>query len=237
MSLISIKINEAGYDPGEAKIHHLDFSIHKGELIGLIGANGAGKSTTIKSILGHIPFLEGEILFKEGIATAYLPERPVFYDELTLQEHINFIAAVEELSVEVLNNRVTPLLKKFQLTNHIHELPGTYSKGMQQKAMFILALMIKPDLLIIDEPFMGLDPIATKIVLEMIMEERNRGVGILMCTHVLDTAEKVCDQFVLIDHGQQLAYGTLEDFRGTCSLPGASLFDCYHHLIADKGHE
>ncbi|WP_394232244.1 ABC transporter ATP-binding protein [Niallia oryzisoli] len=237
MSLISIKINEAGYDPGEAKIHNLNFSIHKGELIGLIGANGAGKSTTIKSILGHMTFLEGEILIQEGISTAYLPERPVFYDELTFQEHINFIAAVEELPVEVVNNRVTPLLEKFQLMNHVHELPGTYSKGMQQKAMIILALMIRPDLLIIDEPFMGLDPIATKILLEMIMEECKRGVGILMCTHVLDTAEKICDRFVLIDQGEQLSVGSLQDFREFCNLHEGSLFECYHHLIEGNRDE
>jgi len=237
MSLISIHIKEAGYEPGEAKIHNLNFSIHKGELIGLIGANGAGKSTTIKSILGHIPFLEGNITLKKGIATAYLPERPVFYDELTFQEHINFIAAIEELPIEVVNNRVMPLLEKFQLTDHIHELPGTYSKGMQQKAMIILALMIKPDLLIIDEPFMGLDPIAMKLLLEMITEECNRGVGILMCTHVLDTAEKICDKFVLIDKGQQLAFGTLEDFRAMIHQYDGSLFECYHHLIEGRSDE
>ncbi|WP_071394909.1 ABC transporter ATP-binding protein [Bacillus tuaregi] len=237
MSLISIKIKEAGYEPGETKIQNLEFSIHKGELIGLIGANGAGKSTTIKSILGYIPFLEGDIRLKEGIATAYLPERPVFYDELTLQEHIHFIAAVEELPEEIVKARVTPLLEKFKLTNHLHELPGTYSKGMQQKAMIILALMIKPDLLIIDEPFMGLDPIATKLLLDLILEESQRGVGILMCTHVLDTAEKVCDRFVLIDHGQQLALGTLEKFREICERPDGSLFECFHHLIEGKNHE
>jgi ABC-2 type transport system ATP-binding protein len=237
MSLISINIKQAGYEKDEAMIQDIQFSVEKGELIGLIGANGAGKSTTIKSILGLIPFMEGDIFKKEGVITSYLPERPVFYDELTLQEHIDFIAAVEKINDEEVSKRVTPLLVKFKMAKHLHELPGTYSKGMQQKAMIILALMTEPELLIIDEPFIGLDPIATKTFLEMIQQERERGVGILMCTHVLDTAEKVCDRFVLINSGCLIADGTLEDFRESSKLPNASLFDCYHYLIDGDNNE
>ncbi|MCQ6274941.1 ABC transporter ATP-binding protein [Bacillus sp. V3B] len=237
MSLISIHIEKAGYEVEKSMIHDIQFSIHKGELIGLIGANGAGKSTTIKSALGLIPFLKGDITFKKNITTSYLPERPIFYDELTFQEHIHFIADVEQLSDEIVFNRVTPLLEQFNMTKHIHELPVTYSKGMQQKAMIILALMTKPDLLIIDEPFIGLDPIATKLLLDIIRQERNRGVGILMCTHVLDTAEKICDQYVLINEGQQIAYGTLADFRISCHLQQGSLFECYHHFIKADNNE
>lgn len=237
MSLISINIKQAGYESEVAMIQDIQFSVGKGELIGLIGANGAGKSTTIKSILGLVPYLEGEINKKEGVITSYLPERPVFYDELTLQEHIDFIAAVEQITDEEISLRVTPLLERFNMVKHIHELPGTYSKGMQQKAMIILALMTQPDLLIIDEPFIGLDPIATKTLLDMIQEERERGVGILMCTHVLDTAEKVCDRFILINSGHLIANGKLAELRQSCKLPGASLFDCYHTLIEAGSNE
>ncbi|MFD2445420.1 ABC transporter ATP-binding protein [Bacillus sp. CGMCC 1.16607] len=237
MSLISINIKQAGYEKDEAMIQDIQFSVEKGELIGLIGANGAGKSTTIKSILGLIPFIEGEIIKKEETITSYLPERPVFYDDLTLQEHIDFIAAVEQITDEEVTDRVMPLLKKFKMAEHIHELPATYSKGMQQKAMIILALMTQPEILIIDEPFIGLDPIATKTLLEIIQKERDRGVGILMCTHVLDTAEKICDRFVLINAGHLIANGKLEEFRTSCKMPEASLFDCYHHLIDGDSDE
>lgn len=237
MSLISINIKQAGYEKEVAMIEDIQFSVEKGELIGLIGANGAGKSTTIKSILGLVPYLEGEINKEKGIITSYLPERPIFYDELTLQEHIDFIAAVEHITDEEVSLRVTSLLERFNMVKHIHELPGTYSKGMQQKAMIILALMTQPDLLIIDEPFIGLDPIATKTLLDMIQQERARGVGILMCTHVLDTAEKVCDRFILINSGYLIANGNLAELRRSCKLPGASLFDCYHTLIEGGSNE
>ncbi|WP_203363724.1 ABC transporter ATP-binding protein [Bacillus sp. REN10] len=231
MSLLSIHIQQAGYETNETKVADVQFSIKKGELVGLIGANGAGKSTTIKSILGLIPFFEGEIENEEGMNLSYLPEYPVFYDECTLQEHIDFVAAMEHLTDEVVKERVDPLLELFQMSPHLHELPNTYSKGMQQKAMIILAFMTKPDLLIIDEPFIGLDPIATKILLALIQQEKERGAGILMCTHVLDTAEKVCDRFLLINAGNLLADGTLEDLQRISKQQQASLFDCYHHLI------
>lgn len=237
MPILTVHIQQAGYETDEIKLQNINFSIQKGELIGLIGANGAGKSTTIKSILGLLPFMEGELVKEESIMISYLPERPIFYDELTLQEHIDFIASVEHLSDELMEERVAPLLKLFNMDKHVHDLPQTYSKGMQQKSMIILAFMTKPDILIIDEPFIGLDPIATKSLLQLIGEERVRGTGILMSTHVLDTAEKVCDSFILIDSGKQLATGTLEQLRETCELQQASLFDCYYHLLEGSNNE
>ncbi|WP_100402602.1 ABC transporter ATP-binding protein [Bacillus sp. FJAT-42315] len=236
MSLLSIHIKRAGYEPNETKVADIQFSIGQGELVGLIGANGAGKSTTIKSILGLMPFFEGEIVKEEKMSLSYLPEQPVFYDECTLQEHIDFVAAMEQLTDEVVTERVTPLLELFHMSPHLHELPNTYSKGMQQKAMIILAFMTKPDFLIIDEPFIGLDPIATKILLELIRQEKERGAGILMCTHVLDTAEKVCDRFLFINSGELLADGTLGQLQATSKQPEASLFECYHQLIAGERH-
>lgn len=186
----------------------------------------------MKSVLGLIPFLKGKIYKEKDVIISYLPERPIFYDELTLQEHIDFIAAVENISDDVLEKRVPPLLEQFNMSNHLHELPTTYSKGMQQKGMIILALMVKPDILIIDEPFIGLDPIATKLLLQLIDEEKQRGVGILMSTHVLDTAEKICDRFLLIDKGHLVATGTHKDFQHVCGLKEGSLFDCYHRMTA-----
>lgn len=230
MPLVTVNIQAAGYEPSNRMIEDVTFHINSGELIGLIGANGAGKSSTIKSMLGLIPFMEGNIEREEGTVTAYLPERPVFYDELTLQEHIDFIAAVEEIPDSVLSEHVQPLLQMFQMEKHIHEIPATYSKGMQQKAMIILTLMKNPDVLIIDEPFIGLDPVATKLLLQLIERERERNVGILMSTHVLDKAEKICDRYLLMKDGHLIASGTLDDFRNMCGKTSASLFDCYLHI-------
>ena len=237
MPLLTVHINQAGYTADEMKLSEINFTIGKGALIGLIGANGAGKSTTIKSILGLMPYMDGEIGKEEGITISYLPERPLFYDELTLQEHIDFIVSVERLSHFQVEEQVKPLLKLFKMDKHVHQLPHTYSKGMQQKAMIILAFMTKPDILIIDEPFIGLDPIATRSLLELIKKERENGTGILMSTHVLDTAEKVCDSFVLINSGKQLATGTLAQLGQQCGQNDFSLFDCYHHLVEEEGDE
>ncbi|MEH6943470.1 ABC transporter ATP-binding protein [Bacillus sp. JJ722] len=237
MSLLSVNIKEAGYVKDEAMIRNIHFSVEKSELIGLIGANGAGKSTTIKGIQQLLPFCEGEIKKETDVLMSYIPERPVFYDELTLQEHIDFLAAVEEIPDNIVWERITPLLEQFKMLKHVHELPATYSKGMQQKAMIILALMTEPAVLIIDEPFIGLDPIATKLLLELIEHEKERGVGILMCTHVLDTAEKICDRFLLIDQGNLAASGTLEDFQQKCHLPQASLFECFHAITSGEHDE
>lgn len=134
MPLLNVHISQAGYETDDVKLQNIDFSIQKGELIGLIGANGAGKSTTIKSILGLMPYMEGELDKEDCVTISYLPERPIFYDELTLQEHIDFIASVEQLTGEEIEERVNPLLKLFKMDQHIHSLPQTYSKGMQQKA-------------------------------------------------------------------------------------------------------
>ncbi|KIL47294.1 multidrug ABC transporter ATP-binding protein [Jeotgalibacillus alimentarius] len=209
--MLKVQIQSGSYIPNQSTIQHIHFQLHPGELLVMIGSNGAGKSTTLKAIMGQLPFLEGEVVFQKNIRYSFIPERPVFYDELTLQEHLQFIADIEELPEAEWKPRAKMWLEKFQLMKVIHELPGTFSKGMQQKAMLLLALLTKPSLWIIDEPFMGLDPSAVKLFMKLIEEERKRGAGILMCTHVLDTAEKIGDRFVIIAEGTVSAHGTLEE--------------------------
>lgn len=225
MTLIEININQAGYQTNRATISNIQFQVKRGELIGMIGSNGAGKSTTIKSILGELPFIDGEINGLENITYAYIPERPVFYQELTLWEHFEFVNAVENLT----DNNLTyakDILRKFHLLNHLHEFPETFSKGMQQKGMIALALFTNPDLLIIDEPFMGLDPGSTTLFLNMIEEVRAQGTGILMCTHILDTAERICDGFVVIEKGTVKASGRLHEVLAQCEAQEESLYAC-----------
>lgn len=230
MSLLEVNIKQAGYEKAKPTIKDIRFSLAKGELIGLIGPNGAGKSTTIKTILGLMEFKEGEIAFEHPEKYAYIPERPVFYDELTLREHLDFVAAVEGLEQEKYKRDVEELLKLYKLKGVEHHLPATFSKGMQQKAMIILALITRPAVYIIDEPFIGLDPSAMKLLLGSIEEERQRGAAIIMSTHVLDTAEKVCDQFLLINNGVLAAKGTLAEIQAQCGLADGSLFDCFHQI-------
>ncbi|MCR2821795.1 ABC transporter ATP-binding protein [Lederbergia panacisoli] len=225
MSLLEVNIKQAGYKSNVETIHDIHFSIKRSELAGMIGSNGAGKSTTIKAFLGELPFLNGEIKRKDGSNYSYIPERPIFYQELTLWEHFEFVAAVEELDESSLAY-AKELLKKFRLFDRIHEFPGTFSKGMQQKGMIALALFTEPELLIIDEPFMGLDPGSTKLLLNMLEEERAKGTGILMCTHILDTAQRICDSFIIIEKGTMKATGSLEKVLEECGAEDGSLYSC-----------
>jgi ABC-2 type transport system ATP-binding protein len=237
MSLLTVDIKQAGYEKNQSIIKDIRFSLEKGELIGLIGPNGAGKSTTIKTILGLMDFMEGEAVFQYKEKYAYIPERPIFYDEMTLWEHLDFVAAVEELDQMEYKEKVKELLHIYKLHDAAHQLPSTFSKGMQQKAMLILALITKPSVYIIDEPFIGLDPSAVKLLLSSIEEERKKGVGIIMSTHVLDTAEKVCDRFLLVNNGVLAASGTLEEIQQQCGLMNGSLFDCFHQIAEGKVNE
>ncbi|MBP1915283.1 ABC transporter ATP-binding protein [Lederbergia galactosidilytica] len=225
MALLEVNIQQAGYQINKKTISDIHFSIRQGELMGMIGANGAGKSTTIKAILDELPFVEGEISKAEGGKLSYIPERPLYYQELTLWEHFEFVAAVEELGEDALHY-AKEILRQFRLSAHLHKFPGNFSKGMQQKGMLALALFTKPDLLIIDEPFMGLDPGSTKLLLDLLEEERSKGKGILMCTHILDTAQRMCDTFIIIEKGRMKAKGQLDEVLKQCGATDGSLYSC-----------
>mgnify|MGYP001229640372 CR=1 FL=1 len=162
---------------------------------------------------------------------AYVPEHPVFYEYLTLWEHLRLAAAAFGIAEETFAPRAERLLARFRLSDRRHELPATFSKGMQQKMMLAIGFMLEPDLYIVDEPFIGLDPHAVRDLLDLLEEERRRGAGILMSTHVLDTAERVCDSFVLLDGGTVVARGGLDEVRKQAGLTSdAPLFDCFLEL-------
>ncbi|WP_044022892.1 ABC transporter ATP-binding protein [Bacillus sp. SG-1] len=226
MNTLNVDIKKGGYEAGNSLIHNIRFSIASGKILGMIGSNGAGKSTTIKGMMGLLPFMEGRSDIENGVSYSYIPERPVYYDELTLWEHIEFVGSVENIPQATYKQRGEHLLEKYRLIEHAHRFPSTFSKGMQQKGMIVLALLTKPELLVIDEPFIGLDPNATKWMLQSLEEERARGAGVLMCTHVLDTAQRICDEFVVINQGTMLASGTLEEVLRECGAEGSSLYDC-----------
>ncbi len=225
--VLDCNITKAGYSKSEPVLENIKFTVRPGELVGLIGPNGAGKSSTIKSLLGVLDYVEGVIDLGDY---AYIPERPFFYPDLTLMEHFHFLLSTLEIEEKEFMTQMDKMLQVFQLEKVVHHFPDSYSKGMQQKAMIMLAFLQQPKIHIIDEPFMGLDPTVIRKLLDMIEKEKQRGAGILMSTHVLDTAEKVCDRFLLISNGKLIAEGTLADIQQRSALPDGSLFDCFHIL-------
>ncbi|WP_074553998.1 ABC transporter ATP-binding protein [Bacillus cereus] len=236
--MLKVNIRSAGYEIGEKTIHDIVFSIEKGELVALIGANGAGKSTTIKTILGLLVNMDGEISFGEKKNPyAYVPEHPTYYDYLTLWEHIELLMAARGSEMGSWEERAEQLLHTFRMNKHKHEYLSKFSKGMKQKSMLILAFLTEPDFYIIDEPFIGLDPVATKEFLNYLYKEKERGAGILLCTHVLDTAEKICERFLLISQGTLVADGHLESLQILAEMPGSSLLDYFDVIVRREQHD
>lgn len=233
MNLLNVNISQAGYSASNADvIKNITLSVQAGELLGLIGSNGAGKSTTIKAIMGLLPVTKGTVEFAgPNKFYAYIPEQPVLYDGLTLWEHLELAASAYEMERKVFESRAGDLLKLFRLSEVKHHLPSTFSKGMQQKIMLILGFLLEPSVYIVDEPFVGLDPRATRDFLALINQARTQGAGVLMSTHVLDTAEKICDSFVLMNSGTILTQGSMSEIRAKCKLPDGSLFECFDKLL------
>lgn len=232
MAVLNVNIERAGYDDQQNAIQDLSFSILPGQLIGLIGPNGAGKSTTIKAILRLLKNVKGKVqIAKSSTNVAYIPERPVLYDGLTLWEHIEFAATVKGMERPYFERRALELLERFQLEKVKHQFPDHFSKGMQQKVMIIMGFLMPVDLYIVDEPFIGLDPKAVKVLMELLEEVKSQEAAILMSTHVLDTAEKICDGFLLLHEGRLLAQGPLRKIREESNLPDGSLFDCFIALL------
>lgn len=221
-------------------IKDLNFELEKGEIVGLIGLNGAGKSTTIKHMLGLINPMEGKlsisnIRINEDIENyrrklSYIPESPVIYDELTLDEHIEMTAMAYQLSREEAMRRAKPLIKVFRLENELKVFPSHFSKGMKQKVMIICAFIVDPELYIIDEPFLGLDPLGIQSMLDLMVEKRNENRTVLMSTHILATAERYCDRFIILDKGEIVAFGNLDELREQTGLKDKTLDDIYIHV-------
>ncbi|OSH43146.1 multidrug ABC transporter ATP-binding protein [Enterococcus faecalis] len=222
----------------------INFDVKSGEMVGLIGLNGAGKSTTIKNIIGLLTPQKGKIMIDgETLQQApeeyrkkigYIPETPSLYEELTLKEHIEVTALAYDIPLEEAFKRAEPLLKTFRLDNKLEWFPANFSKGMKQKVMVLCAFLIEPSLYIIDEPFLGLDPLAIHALLELMDTMRKQGAAILMSTHILATAEKYCDRFVVLHEGKLRANGTMAELRAEFNLPESSLDDIYLALTKEE---
>lgn len=224
-------------------VKDVSFTVESGQLVGLIGLNGAGKSTTIKEIIGLLTPYQGEILIdgKSIVQDAenyrkkigFIPETPSLYEELTLKEHLEVVALAYDLTWDQAWSRVQGLLTVFRLDEKLDWFPVHFSKGMKQKVMIICAFMVEPSLLIVDEPFLGLDPVAISDLVNLLEEEKAKGTSILMSTHVLDSAEKMCDSFVILHQGQVRATGNLEELQHAFNMKGASLNEIYLALTQE----
>lgn len=225
-------------------LKEVSFSVPDGQLIGLIGLNGAGKSTTINEIIGLLHPYTGEVRI-DGLSLpeapteyrkkiGYIPETPSLYEELTLREHIETVAMAYDLDMDQVMVRVQPLLERFRLAEKLDWFPTQFSKGMKQKVMIICAYAVDPSLYIVDEPFLGLDPVAIADLIQLLADEKAKGKSILMSTHVLDSAEKMCDGFVILHKGQIRVQGTLDELRSTFGDEKASLNDIYMTLTEEE---
>ncbi|MBJ7983370.1 ABC transporter ATP-binding protein [Bacillus cereus] len=216
------------YKGGKKAVDHLNITVQAGDIFGFIGHNGAGKSTTIKSLVGVIDFEEGEIFIdghsvkKDPIACkkvmAYIPDNPDLYEQLTGIQYLNFVADVFKVSAKDREKEIQKYGDAFEITPYLGDLISSYSHGMKQKVAIISAVLHKPKLLVLDEPFVGLDPKAA-VVLKGIMKELcEKGSAIFFSTHVLDVAEKLCNKIAMINRGKLALSGEVNSLIKEGSL-------------------
>lgn len=226
-------------------LHDLSFSVTEGEVVGLIGLNGTGKSTTIKHILGLIQPEAGQITL-DGIdlrqdpnryhqKIAFVPETPILYPELTLKEHFATTMMAYQLDPEQIWPKVKELLQLFRLDQMLDWFPVHFSKGMQQKVMIVNAFMTEANLLIIDEPFTGLDPLAVHNLLDLIAQKKAAGKAVLMTTHVLATAQTQADRFIVLNRGHIRAEGSTSTIAKEFGVDAQHLDRIYLAMAKENG--
>lgn len=216
------------YKGNKKAVENLSLNIQAGDIYGFIGHNGAGKTTTIKSIVGILDFEEGEILIdghsikKEPVLCksnlAYIPDNPDLYDYLTGIQYLNFICDIFKINKEAREEKIKKYSDMFEITNYLGNLISSYSHGMKQKLAIISAIIHSPKLLILDEPFVGLDPKATLLLKNIFYDFCSNGNAIFFSTHVLDVAEKLCNKIAIIKAGKLIASGNTEDLIQNNSL-------------------
>ena len=209
-------------------VDDLNLHIAPGEIYGFIGHNGAGKTTTLKSVAGILPFDEGEITIG-GLSMkrdplickrqmAYIPDNPDLYDFMTGIQFLNFIADIFAVPADLRQARIREYASRFELTGDLAQPIAAYSHGMKQKLAIISAWLHQPKLILMDEPFVGLDPKAAHLLKGMMRELCDEGGAIFFSTHVLEVAEKLCDKVAIIKGGKLIRSGTMEEVKGDDSL-------------------
>ena len=226
--MLEIKNLKKTYKGGKTAVANLSLSVKPGDIYGFIGHNGAGKTTTIKCVVGIHDFDEGEILV-DGVSIrkdpirckkvlAYIPDNPDLYDYLTGIQYLNFMADIFEIPAEEREQRIREEADAFEITSALGDLISSYSHGMKQKLAIIGALIHQPRLMILDEPFVGLDPKAALVLKNKMHQLCEAGSAIFFSTHVLDVAEKLCNKIAIIRQGELIAAGKTEKLTGGASL-------------------
>ena len=229
-----LKIEHLSKIYGDKKaVDDLTLHINSGEIYGFIGHNGAGKTTTLKSVVGILQFDKGQIYINgKSVASnpieckkeiAYIPDNPDLYDFMTGIKYLNFVADIFGVSAADRKERIKKYADLFELTEDLAQPIAAYSHGMKQKLAIIAAWIHEPKLIIMDEPFVGLDPKASHILKEMMREVCNTGGAIFFSTHVLEVAEKLCDKVAIIKDGKLIRSGTMEEVKGDDSLESVFL--------------
>ena len=227
------------YKSDRPAIKDLSLEIKSGDIFGFIGHNGAGKTTTIKSVVGILEFEKGDI-FIDGVSIkenpieckkkiAYIPDNPELYDALTGIQYLNFIGDIYKVPRKEREELIKVYSDTFEITNSLGDLISSYSHGMKQKLAIISALIHKPKLLILDEPFVGLDPKASHTLKKIMKDICSDGGAIFFSTHVLEVAEKLCNKIAIIKNGEIIISGDTDKVKGDNSLE-----DLFIELIGDE---
>lgn len=218
---------------GKKAVDDLSLHIRQGEIYGFIGHNGAGKTTTLKSVVGILKYDSGEI-YIDGVSVkqspltckekiAYIPDNPDLYDFMTGTQYLNFVSDIFQVDTEKRTALINKYAQMFEMTDALSQSVSSYSHGMKQKLAVMSALVHSPKLVIMDEPFVGLDPKASHLLKETMREICNQGGAIFFSTHVLEVAEKLCDKVAIIKNGKLIKSGTMEEVKGDESLESVFL--------------
>ena len=249
MAVLEVKGVTGGYSKRRPVLKNVSLSVGAGEMIGLVGLNGAGKSTTMKHILGLLLPHSGEVRVdavrleeapeRYRGAMAYVPETPLLYEEMTVEEHLRFTAMAYGIGQAEAEERARVLMERFQMAEHRGKLPVQLSKGMRQKVMIMNAFLVQPKLYLIDEPFLGLDPLAIRMLVAMLLEAKEAGAGVLVSSHILPAIEPHCERFAVLHRGEVLVFGTLDEVREAAGFAAgersAGLEDAFLKLVAGGG--
>lgn len=218
---------------GKKAVDNLSLEVNPGEIFGFIGHNGAGKTTTIKSIVGIHNFEDGDILIdgisikKDAICCkkkiAYIPDNPDIYENLTGIAYLNFIADVFEIDEKTRKEKIEKYATMFEIKDNLGDVISSYSHGMKQKLVIISALIHNPKLLVLDEPFVGLDPKSTFLLKQVMKDMTKEGTSIFFSSHVLEVVEKLCDRIGIIKKGKLIKCGSVDEIKGDKSLEGVFL--------------
>ena len=219
MSIAELSNISKSFGPVVA-VDDVSLTVHKGEFFGLLGPNGAGKTTSIRILLdifkpdrGSVSILGGPMTEAKKDRIGYMPEERGLYQDIPLERALTYLAGLKGLSPEQVRLRLPALLERFDLAEHKNKKVKELSKGMQQKAQIISTIIHQPELIIIDEPFSGLDPVNTQMVKDLLRDLHKTGTTLIMSTHQMHQVEELCERILLMDHGKVMLYGPLSDIR------------------------